>query len=230
MKYIRTLLIALAPLVFLLFVVIASQRGWFGRWDLQFIRDFIGGFGTWAILVYVLLLAINSISVIPPSAILVYSAAVLFRPLDGILAVWSGVVLGSILGFAIARFIAQDFVSRRLKGRANDFNEQLKENGFTVILMTRMVGIPPPEIVTYGAGISKISFRDYLLGTMVGSLPGAIVIVVSGDRLLNLDFRDPLAYAFPAFVLITFLLSLLYAKRKRRDKSRSPVWPEDQES
>ena len=40
-----------------------------------------------------------------------------------------------------------------------------------------------------------------LLATIFGYIPGAILFAVTGDRLLNPDFTDPLLYALPAFVI-----------------------------
>ena len=170
-------------------------------------RDFIQGFGVWAVLIYVLLMAINTVTVMPPTLILIVSSGILFGPFVGSLALWTGLLLGSVAAFWIARLLAQDFVTMRIGGRAAEFNQRLQENGFSVVFIARVLGLPPYEIVNYAAGLSQISFRDFLLATIFGSIPGAILFAATGDRLLNPDFTDPVLYALPAFVVMTFIVT-----------------------
>ena len=42
---------------------------------------------------------------------------------------------------------------------------------------------------------------------MSGSIPAAILFAATGDHLLIPDFRDPVLYALPAFVIITFIVT-----------------------
>jgi len=146
-------------------------------------------------------------------------SGILFGPFVGSVALWTGLLLGSIAAFLIARLLAQDFISARLGGRTARFNEQLKDNGFSVVLIARLLGLPPYELVNYASGLSKISFRDFLLATMLGSIPGAILFATTGDRLLNPDLKDPLLYVLPLFVVITFIITRLISRIK---KSKQP--------
>jgi uncharacterized membrane protein YdjX (TVP38/TMEM64 family) len=209
----------LIPIVLLLLVIVgfaAVRQGWFENWSPESFREFIEGFGNWAIVVYFLLVILNTITIMPPLVLTLLLAGVLFDPIKGIIVLWTSMVLGSIIAFSIARFIGQDFVSRKLKGRADEFNEQLSENGFTIVLTIRLIGIPPPELINYAAGLSKISFRDFVLAVMIGSMPVAVLFVLTGDRLINLDFRDPLMYSLPAFAVLTLLITRLVSRLKQR--------------
>jgi uncharacterized membrane protein YdjX (TVP38/TMEM64 family) len=111
-------------------------------------------------------MASNTVTIMPPTVIMILLSGILFSPFMGSLALWAGLLLGSVAAFLIARVIAQDFISDHIGGRAARFNEKLKENGFFVIFIARILGLPPFEIVNYAAGLSKISFRDFLLATI----------------------------------------------------------------
>ncbi len=215
-KYIVPILLLFGLAVLFL----AWRQGWLPNWNLVTIREFILGFGSLAIVVYILLMALNTITIMPPTMIMMVLSGILFGPFIGSLALWTGLLLGSIGAFLIARLVAQDFISAHLGGRAAQFNERLKESGFSVVFVARLLGLPPYELVNYASGLSKISFRDFLLATMFGSIPGAILFATTGDRLLNPDLTDPVLYALPAFVLITFIVTRLVARLK---KSRLPL-------
>jgi uncharacterized membrane protein YdjX (TVP38/TMEM64 family) len=217
MKLDKKLLIPVALVVIVILGFAAVRQGWFENWNPENFRDFIEGFGNWAIVIYFLLVVLYTLSIMPPIVILIFLAGVLFGPVKGIIVLWAGLVVGSIIAFSIARFLGQDFVARKLKGRGEQFNERLGQHGFTVILTIRLIGVPPAEIINYAAGLSKISFRDFFLATVLGVTPVVILIVLTGDRLLNLDFTDPLMYSFPAFVVLTFLITRLIAWVKQRE-------------
>lgn len=202
-KYLTPIIIIIA----LALLFLAWRQGWLPDWSLETMRDFILSFGTWAIIIYIILMALNTITIMPPTVIMMVLSGILFGPFIGSLALWTGLLLGSIAAFFIARLIAQDFISARLGGRAAKFNEQLKESGFSVVFIARLLGLPPYELVNYASGLSKISFRDFLLATMFGSIPGAILFATTGDRLLNPDLTDPVLYALPIFVLVTFIVT-----------------------
>lgn len=217
MKFDKKFLIPIVLLFVVILVFAAVRQGWFENWNPDSFREFIEGFGNWAIVIYFLLVVLNTVTIMPPLILTFLLAGVLFDPIKGIVVLWTSMVLGSIIAFSIARFLGQDFVSGKLKGRADEFNEQLGENGFTIVLTIRLIGLPPPEIINYAAGLSKISFKDFVLATVIGATPVAVLIVLTGDRLLNLDFTDPLLYSLPAFAVLIFLITRLVAKRKQRN-------------
>ena len=214
-KYSVPILLLLA----LILLFLAWRQGWLPDWNVATMRDFILSFGTWAVVVYILLMALNTVTIMPPTVIMMVMSGILFGPFVGSVALWTGLLLGSIAAFLIARLLAQDFISARLGGRTARFNEQLKDNGFSVVLIARLLGLPPYELVNYASGLSKISFRDFLLATMLGSIPGAILFATTGDRLLNPDLKDPLLYVLPLFVVITFIITRLISRIK---KSKQP--------
>ena len=202
----------------MLLLFLAWRQNLFASWNPQTVREFIYSFGPWAVVVYILLMAVNTMTIMPPTLIMMVMSGVLFGPFLGSLALWIGLLLGSIGAFLIARFLAQDFVTARLGGRAARFNEQLMERGFSVVFLARILGLPPYEIVNYASGLSKILFRDFLLASMFGSIPGAILFAVLGDRLLNPDLRDPLLYAVPVFFVIALVVTRLVSRiRKSRE-------------
>jgi uncharacterized membrane protein YdjX (TVP38/TMEM64 family) len=90
--------------------------------------------------------------------------------------------------------------------------------------MIRMVPIAPFSIVNVVAGASKLSLRDYLLGTALGMLPGIVVMAVLGAQIADLA-RDAswgnvllLGLAIVAWIAlclgVQFLVTWLAGRRK----------------
>jgi len=182
----------------------------------EVIKHYIEGFGPLAIVVYILLYAVNTVSLLPPIAIMSLSAGFLFGPVKGTIALTLGAFLGTSITFFIARFFGGKLVEKLSKGKAAEFQEKLEKNGFMVILPIRLIGFPPWEVVNYVSGLSKIKYRDYISATMLGIFPAIIIQVFFSDRLSNLNLKDPTLYvAVGAFVLLA-VVPTMYLRAKKK--------------
>lgn len=182
------------------------------------VRDFISGFGPWAFVVYVLLYIINTITLLPPIAILSLSAGILFGPVWGGVAILVGALSGTTVTFFIARFFGKKWVTKFIKGeKAEAFQKKLSDHGFVVILPMRLIGFPPYEVVNYASGLSTITYRDYILSTAIGFLPASFAQSFLSDRVIDFNLNDPTLYfAIVAFLLVIFVPTLLLKNKRTK--------------
>jgi len=186
----------------------------------EVIKHYILGFEPWALSVFILLYAINTISLLPPIGIMSLVAGFIFGPLQGTIALMIGSFVGTTATFFISRFFGQRFVESLLKGKAKEFQQKLDRNGFKVILFIRLIPLIPWEVVNYVSGLSKIRYRDFILATLLGIFPAVVVQTFFADRLSNFNWKDPmLIVAIGAFVLLVLVptIYLTLAKKKRQD-------------
>jgi uncharacterized membrane protein YdjX (TVP38/TMEM64 family) len=93
--------------------------------------------------------------------------------------------LGATLAFLMARYFGRDFVSRFMKGRIESFDEKVARHGFRFIFTLRLIPLVPFNGLNLGSGLSKIKYRDYLLGSVIGMLPGTFIYTYFADALLG---------------------------------------------
>jgi uncharacterized membrane protein YdjX (TVP38/TMEM64 family) len=148
-----------------------------------FIRDKVLSFGPWSMLVYIGVYVINTILVFPPNAPISLSAGLIFGPVKGAALIMISALIGTSLAFFIARMVERKFLDQFLQGRWKDVSDKLQNNGFMTILFLRIVPIVPFEILNYLSGLSRIRFKDFFLGTLLGMIPGAIVTGFFGGAL-----------------------------------------------
>jgi uncharacterized membrane protein YdjX (TVP38/TMEM64 family) len=115
-----------------------------------------------------------------PSAPVALLGGVLFGPVLGTALNGIGAVTGSTVTFFVGRWLGRETVEARLGGRLAELDARLAENGLPVMLFLRLVPLFPFNAINYGSGLTRISFRDYLVGTGIGILPGAIVFTWLG--------------------------------------------------
>ncbi|MCR4289580.1 MAG: TVP38/TMEM64 family protein [Candidatus Scalindua sp.] len=93
--------------------------------------------------------------------------------------------LGATLAFLMARYFGRDFVARLMKGRIESFDEKIAGNGFRFIFTLRLIPLVPFNGLNFGSGLSRIKYRDYLLGSVLGMLPGTFIYTYFADALLS---------------------------------------------
>ena len=50
----------------------------------------------------------------------------------------------------------------------------MRHQGVAAVVVARLTPVLPFTIVNYGAGVSAVSLRDFLVGTAVGIVPGTV--------------------------------------------------------
>jgi uncharacterized membrane protein YdjX (TVP38/TMEM64 family) len=146
------------------------------------IKEYVNSFGICGPIVYMIMF-----SVIPSGSIIAIAGGMAFGMYLGTLYTTLGALLGSTTAFYIARFLGREAVEKILKGKMQSFDDGIEERGFLIILILRLIPIIPFNVVSYGAGLTKVKFLDYILATMIGIIPGVIVFTNLGDKALNIN-------------------------------------------
>jgi uncharacterized membrane protein YdjX (TVP38/TMEM64 family) len=144
----------------------------------------IDSYGVVAPLVFLAVYTIAPLFMVPGSLLTLAGAAVFGLGL-GFVLILLGSNLGAILAFVVGRWAGRDVIEPRLE-RAPAIVRKLKgaleERGFYTIFVLRLI-LTPYNILNYVASLTRISFRDYALGTFLGMLPATFVFVFLGDVL-----------------------------------------------
>ena len=181
---------------------------------------FIRGFGPWALLVFTLAFLIASpIPFMAP--ILSATGGLLFGPMRGALVAILVAAVTSLVPFMISRRLGRDWVESKLKGtRLDDIYRRLDSgNGFTFVLLLRLVPVMPWEVQNYVAGVTRVTIPTYLAATILGSAPLTICLAILGAaarRPGSWEFFG--AIALVAVVLVTPIV--IFAIRNRKHSAR----------
>ncbi len=142
---------------------------------LPFVLGFIG--------VYVLQTALS----LPGAAVLSLAAGAVFGTLPATLYVNVGATAGAVLAFLLSRTLLRDWVVRRFGRRVEAIDRGLRENGLSYLLFLRLVPVFPFFLINLAAGLTGLPLRTYVLGTMLGILPGSFVYCNAGASLASIE-------------------------------------------
>lgn len=139
----------------------------------------------WGPILYILIYGVGCVLALPGS-LLTLAGGAIFGTFLGTLYNIAASNLGASLAFFMARFLGRDFVAGLLKGgKLASFDDKVGESGFKVIFRLRLIPIVPFNGLNFGAGFSKIKYRDYLAGSVLGMLPGTFIYTYFADALLS---------------------------------------------
>jgi phosphatidylserine/phosphatidylglycerophosphate/cardiolipin synthase-like enzyme/uncharacterized membrane protein YdjX (TVP38/TMEM64 family) len=128
--------------------------------------------------------------VMVPVTLLVGATAVFFSSAQALVYALMGCLASAAVCYAIGAVLGKQTV-RKLGGkRLGRLNAHLRRRGILTVVMVRNLPVAPFTIVNLVAGASRIRFRDFMIGTAAGMLPGIAAISVFADRLAEVA-RDP---------------------------------------
>lgn len=91
---------------------------------------------------------------------------------------------GSVLGFWGGRYIAREFFTMRIPPKLQAFEHRLEEHGLSTVIVLRLLFFLFPP-VNWLIGVSQIRFRVFVIGTIIGGLPGTLFFTLTGTGLID---------------------------------------------
>jgi uncharacterized membrane protein YdjX (TVP38/TMEM64 family) len=177
------------------------------------IREFILSYEPYSALVYILLQAIRPFMFMPATPFTI-AGGFIFGHVYGLVLATAGTTLAAILTFSMSRYLFRDYIKKKLSTKYAGLDGHLDGQGILVVAAIRLVPIVPFDAVGYLAGVSSIGFFEYLIGTIIGELPGAFVLTMLGSNLR--DIQSP--WLIVSLVLAALLILLPEAYRRLSKK------------
>ena len=154
--------------------------------NLDSLKNLILSSGYFAPLIYIIAFALVPLTFFPDSVLAILGGSI-FGLGGGFLYTSIGALIGGSISFFISRILGQFFVEKFENDKLKNIQELLKDNGFLMILLLRLIPLFPFDLISYGAGLTKISYKDFALGTLIGTIPGILVFVNLGAQWITFN-------------------------------------------
>lgn len=154
---------------------------------LQSLLEWIRDMGTWGPVLLAVAYVIATVCFVPGS-LMTIGAGFLFGVVVGAVTVSLASVVGASAAFWLGRTIARGWVERRFSGdrRFLTLDRAVEREGFKIVVLVRLSPVIPFTAINYVLGLTKISYRDFLLASWIGMLPGTILYAYLGSTLQSL--------------------------------------------
>ncbi len=144
------------------------------------------------------------LTVLPvPRNVLSVAAGLLFGLVPGVLLAVPGAVLGAVAGFGLGRLLGREAVERLGGPRVARVDALLTRRGVAAVVVARLLPVVPFTGVNYAAGLTAVRFRDFVIGTAVGVVPGTVAYAAVGAY-----GTSPTSWPFVSAVAVLLALAL----------------------
>lgn len=181
-------------------------------------QDYFHQLGPWAPFPFLALFVVGAL-IHAPELITVALGGIIFGGVMGFVYGWLGAMLSGSTCFLVGRYVFRDAFRTALIERfqaLQRLDSQFERHGVRTVMLLRFVLFLAPPM-NWAVSATRVRFRDYLLGSAIGVIPGIVLTVVfsqslakmtSFDQLLTPDVLVP-----GSLVLALVVTSLVVARR-----------------
>ena len=166
--------------------------------------------GVWAPIVLASIMALAVVVSPVPSVPIAAVLGMAYGPWAGTAIAVAGAAIGAMAAFLIARYFGKQTI-RMLTGRAYHFCNGCSEGTLSVVVfVARLIPVVSFDIVSYGAGLSRMSFWRFSLWTVLGMIPWTWFYTSVGSAVLD---NPTLAAALSIVLALVILGAPVLVKR-----------------
>lgn len=147
--------------------------------DTQALERWVREAGTTAPLLFMAIYALGTVLFFPGS-VLTLAGGAIFGPVWGTVYNLTGATVGATIAFLAARYLAQEWVTRRSGGFLKKLLDGVDAEGWKFVAFVRLVPLFPFNLLNYALGLTRIGLWHYVLASYVFMLPGAIAYTYLG--------------------------------------------------
>lgn len=147
--------------------------------DSVMVDAWVKGAGLAGPIIFMLVYALGTVLLVPGPLFLLVGGA-LYGPVYGTFYSLTGVMMGSVIAFLIARFIASDWLEEKIGGRLKQLKEGVEQEGWRFVVFLRLVPVFPSIIINYALGLTRIKFSHYFVASYVCKIPTVAAYVYVG--------------------------------------------------
>jgi len=164
-----------------------------------------------------------------PLTVLVIVCILVFGPWHGFLYSLFDALVSAMVTYALGHFLGSGAVRRLAGKKLNKLNGRLASRDLLTLIIVRIVPLASFTLINMAAGASNIRFRDFIVGSAIGLLPGILGISLFIDQLAA-TLRKP---DLPAFALLAAIIGVIvvsgwsFWRWEERHRNSRPGVPAD---
>jgi uncharacterized membrane protein YdjX (TVP38/TMEM64 family) len=133
-----------------------------------------------------------------------------FGPWRGFAYGMCGMILAAVVSYAPGRLVRRDTVRRLAGPRLNRMSAALYHRGALAVAIVRMIPIAPFVVVNLVMGAMRIRLRDFVLGSLVGIVPGMLAATVLSEQLSRLLVKPAQINGWLIAVAVVLMVTIVY--------------------
>ena len=188
--------------------------------DETLIKQWVSKFKMAGPLTLILLMVIQMFLFVVPNVFVMMVAIVSYGPVWGAVISFLGVFASSSVGYLIGKYLGPLTVQKLMSDKVRNNTAQfIKRYGVTAIAITRISSFSNDSL-SIVAGLLKMSYRKYILATLIGITPLIVLLAIYGKN--GKILKSLIWIAAISLVILDIYIFLNEKKRKKRQITNSP--------
>lgn len=185
-------------------------------------KTFVLSLGTLGPIIFIGIFIVRPLFLIPSIALFV-GGGLAFGPVLGPAYASLGAALGGTVGFWFSRKMGRDYAVNKLKLGAGVIDNT--QFSFSVVLLLSLLPVMPVTVINYGAGLSTMKFKNYIVAHILGITPRAFAYGFFGSSLLDVGSKK-----FMASLMILVIMGIITAYFRLRSKQKKQAQQAEESS
>jgi uncharacterized membrane protein YdjX (TVP38/TMEM64 family) len=150
-----------------------------------------------------------------PQWMLIAGAVIAFGPAYGAGYSWVSTMLSASLNFWIGHWVGAERLKKYGGDLVNRMAGLVRKNGFVTSFTVRLVPTGPFVLVNMAAGVSRMTFLAFLMGTGLGIIPKILAVAFLGKGIFDAFAQQGYVFIAISFAIALALLIIMLIARKR---------------
>ena len=151
--------------------------------DVKRLEAYIASYGIYSALVFIVLQALQVIIAPIPGEVTGFVGGFLFGNVEGTILSMTGLTLGSLAAFSIARIFGLRLVEKIVKKKYKDrFDYWVTHKGLYITFIFFLIPGFPKDSLCYLLGLTRLKLVLFILMNVFGRLPGTVLLTMQGIK------------------------------------------------
>lgn len=179
----------------------------------------INSWGIFAPILSVFLMILQAIAAPLPSFIITGANGMVFGVFWGVIISWIGATLGALVSYYLAIWFGDKLFSLKKKEWKwlKKIESASNKHGFKVIFLLRLIPVVSFDAISYGAGLIRMKFFPFIMGTALGMLPATIIYTMIGHDFLQLEENKGRLILLFLFIVVLFFIGIWLKRRFKQN-------------
>lgn len=231
MKISKKMILGFSLVAFLIYINYEfKQRNVISLDNLDYYRDYLINFVDqyWisSIIIYALVYILIITLALPGVAVMTFTGGVLFPIKYAFIIILIASTIGAIINFITSRYFLQSFFERIFSQSIKKINRKIETGGFKNLIILRTIPIFPYSIVNFTLAISDLSMLKFIGVTILGKIPGSLIIIYAGSNMAEVESMRDLAtpqMILAIVLLVGFIMLPIVYKIRNRNKKNNQI-------
>ncbi|MBV4418367.1 TVP38/TMEM64 family protein [Clostridium tyrobutyricum] len=175
------------------------------------LRNYIQSYGKFSAIIFIIIYSFKPVLFVIPSSLMSILAGSIYGPYVATILSMIGCFGSATVAFFLAKFFGRSFVDKILHGKALKLDNNIEKYGFRIMTIMRLSFVFPFDPLSYASGLSKMKYRDFIFGTLIGILPEMITYSFMGK---NIQHPFSIKFLLPILLLVIVVITAIILRKR----------------